>query len=86
MASYGNTCRLETQTHFEAYVTFLLMETVSGYMSALHLFPPVSAHLFLFYDVSLRWDWVLQQTSSVPLPPLFSLLSLSPLPPFLPPL
>lgn len=74
--SYGNMCRLETQPHFEAYVTFLLMETVSGYMSALRLSPPVSAHLFLFYNVSLSWDWVLQQTHPVRLFLLFFLFLL----------
>lgn len=44
-SSYGNMCRLEMLPDFEAYVTFLLMETTSSY-EALHLFPPTSAHLF----------------------------------------
>lgn len=41
--SYENTCTLETQPHIEAYIIFLLIETVSGFVSAVSVF-----HLPLF--------------------------------------
>lgn len=44
--SYGNMCRLETQPHFEAYIVLLLMEIVRGFVSAVCIFLPSSAHVF----------------------------------------